>query len=226
MPNQSAAQDDNQVFALIAHSGTAGTSDTIRVVADSAGNLGVNIAGTEPIELVAGTITRVSTVGTLELGSVVINGTPTVSNLGTNVNVVTGTVNVGTTTVINPTGTTVTIDHGTVQNNPRPSRNILSYGTSSIAAAGTLVAAPGVGTSIWAETASIVVASGTQEVLISWGTQTGGTAVLVSGLFTPGGGIQKTFNHPVNGGITNTALTWNVISGSGTTYYNVSYWNE
>src|SRR3990167_5932186 len=140
MPNQSAAQDDNQVFALIAHSGTAGTSDTIRVVADSAGNLGVNIAGTEPIELVAGTITRVSTIGTLELGSVVINGTPIVSNLGTNVNVVTGTINVGTTTitnptgtviaigsqlpsgtnilgsvnVVNPTGTTVTVDHGTI----------------------------------------------------------------------------------------------------------------
>src|SRR3990172_2848056 len=91
MPKQSALQDENQVFALIAHSGTAGTSDTIRVVADSAGNLGVNIAGTEPIELVAGTINRVSTVGTLELGSVVINGTPTVSNLGTNVNIVTGT---------------------------------------------------------------------------------------------------------------------------------------
>src|SRR3990167_2343225 len=114
---------------------------------------------------------------------------------------------------------------GTIQDNPRPSRNILTYGTSSTNSAVTLLAAPGVGTSHWVETTSIVVASGTQEVLVSWGTQTGGTAILASGLFTPGGGIQKTFKHAVNGGITNTVLTWNVLSGSGTVYYNVSYWN-
>jgi hypothetical protein len=123
-------------------------------------------------------------------------------------------------------GTVQNLNAGTLQENPRPSRNILTYGTASTAAAGTLVAAPGVGTSTWVETTSIVVASGTQEVLISWGTQTGGTAVLVSGLFPAGGGIQKTFKHAVNGGITNTALTWNVASGSGTVYYNISYWNE
>ena len=81
MSDQQARQDENQFPALIAHSGTAGTSETIRLVADSSGNLGVNLVGTEPIELVAGTINRVSTVGTLELGTVVgataSGGTPT-----------------------------------------------------------------------------------------------------------------------------------------------------
>lgn len=60
MANQNAIQDDDQVYALIAHSGTAGTAETQRVVADSTGAVMVNIGGTEPIELVAGTITSVA----------------------------------------------------------------------------------------------------------------------------------------------------------------------
>ncbi len=40
---QNAIQDENRFPALIAHTGTAGTADTVRVVADSNGNLGVNI---------------------------------------------------------------------------------------------------------------------------------------------------------------------------------------
>ena len=37
MSNQNAIQDDNQIFGLIAHSGTAGTAETIRVVATNEG---------------------------------------------------------------------------------------------------------------------------------------------------------------------------------------------
>src|SRR3990167_11196954 len=165
MPNQSAAQDDNQVFALIAHSGTAGTSDTIRVVADSAGNLGVNIAGTEPIELVAGTITRVSTVGTLELGSVAINGTPTVSNLGTNVNVVTGTVQriqtIGTLELgsMTNTGTNVNIITGTQQ---------------ALCTVGTVGTVLGIGGTVQVSGASagtfVNIVTGTQQTLGTVGT--------------------------------------------------------
>jgi len=36
---QDAAQDNNQVYALTAHTGTAGTAETIRVVADASGHL-------------------------------------------------------------------------------------------------------------------------------------------------------------------------------------------
>lgn len=36
--NQQALQDNNQVDALIAHSGTAGTAETVRVVVSPSGN--------------------------------------------------------------------------------------------------------------------------------------------------------------------------------------------
>lgn len=42
MPKQDAIIDNNQTSALLAHSGTAGTADTIRVVASSTGALTVN----------------------------------------------------------------------------------------------------------------------------------------------------------------------------------------
>ena len=65
MANQQAIQDDNQSYALIAHSGTAGTAETVRVVADSAGNLGVNIVSGE-------IIASLGTVDVLKAGSVVV----------------------------------------------------------------------------------------------------------------------------------------------------------
>jgi len=61
MAKQDAIQDNNRNAALLAHTGTAGTAETVRVTADSAGNLGVNI--------VSGEI--VASLGTLELGTVV-----------------------------------------------------------------------------------------------------------------------------------------------------------
>jgi len=60
MADQYSIQDQNQFPALIAHSGTANDAETIRVVSDSSGAVMVNIGGTEPIEIVAGTVTAIS----------------------------------------------------------------------------------------------------------------------------------------------------------------------
>lgn len=76
MANQNATQDDNLFPAMIAHAGTAGTAETVKVVANAAGAITVDIGGTEPFELVAGTVTRVSTIGTLEAGTIATNLLP------------------------------------------------------------------------------------------------------------------------------------------------------
>lgn len=66
MADQNARQDDNKAYALIAHTGTAGTAETIRVVADGSGNLMVNVAAGEVIAVSAGTITA----GTINKGTI------------------------------------------------------------------------------------------------------------------------------------------------------------
>lgn len=54
MAKQDAIQDNNQVFALIAHSGTAGTAETVRLVANSSGQLqttaSVSAPGTQIVQ--------------------------------------------------------------------------------------------------------------------------------------------------------------------------------
>jgi len=62
-PHQDAIQDKNQKWALIAHSGTAGTAVTRRVVATSAGALSVDVVSGE-------IIASLGTVNILELGTV------------------------------------------------------------------------------------------------------------------------------------------------------------
>jgi len=69
MAHQEAIQDRNQFPAMIAHTGTAGTAEIVRVVSDAAGNLGVNIitgevvASIGTVDLVkSGTIKEVTTV--------------------------------------------------------------------------------------------------------------------------------------------------------------------
>lgn len=84
MADQQAIQDDNRVPALIAHTGTAGTSETRRVVADTSGAMMVNIGGTEPFELTAGTVDEVTNIAG------------------------------GTITLSNPTGTVVEVNDGTL----------------------------------------------------------------------------------------------------------------
>lgn len=65
MAKQEAIQDRNKVPALIAHSGTADTADTIRLTASADGYLNVN----SNASLTVGTIERINTIGTLELGT-------------------------------------------------------------------------------------------------------------------------------------------------------------
>lgn len=62
---QDAKQDRNQFPALIAHTGTAGTAETVRVTADSSGNLGVNIVSGE-------IVASLGTVNVVESGSIVV----------------------------------------------------------------------------------------------------------------------------------------------------------
>jgi len=373
MAKQNAIQDDNQIFALLAHTGTAGTAETVRVVADSAGNLGVNVVSGEIVAslgtvdvLKSGTVTvsgiesmnSVGTVGVLNAGSVVVTeGTVTtnmgdltggtideISNIaggtisailgtvavsgasaGTIVQVETGTIasigniaggtigiitagtitpsttvrtisagtvteltnlanlakgtitvipNIpggtigvvssvanlaagtvtsvgnlvgGTVGVVSSVGNLVTgtvaavtsvsnlaagtisavnnIVGGTIRNDSRPTQNILTYGTTfggGAAAYGTLIAPPGVGTSIWINDVSIVNTAGTITCAVTWGSAVVGTAVVAKGSFGATGGIQKSFPKAVNGGATNTALMA-YVGAAGTADFVVSY---
>ena len=54
MSDQNARQDQNQFPAMIAHSGTAGTAETIRVLADSSGKL-LTAGGTTIVDIAEGT---------------------------------------------------------------------------------------------------------------------------------------------------------------------------
>ena len=72
MASQNAIQDQNFFPALTAHTGTAGTADTIRVTADSTGAL--NIAGT--ISATSSTANAINTFGTS--GSITDGSTGTI----------------------------------------------------------------------------------------------------------------------------------------------------
>lgn len=178
----------------------------------------------------AGTITRVEG-GTIQ--SNILTGTITsITNLaaGTITRLEQGSINVtaGTLTRVGNIGT---IESGTVILNPKPSRNIFNFGTVTNGTIGTLVAAPGAGTSIWINDVSVECYGGTVEAVVSWAlSTTGGGAAgggpVIRGNFTTGGGQQKTPAYPFNGGTTNSALTYNILSGSGTVSYLVSYWVE
>src|SRR3990167_7702868 len=112
MADQNSRQDENKFAALIAHTGTAGTSETIRLVADANGNLTVSgtvTAGGSNVNVVTGTQQTLGTVGVLNAGSVVIT-TGTIGNIN----------QVGTVTVVNAgsigqtAGTTSNLDKGTI----------------------------------------------------------------------------------------------------------------
>ena len=135
-------------------------------------------------------------------------------------NIQTGTLAV----VSNLTNGSVNILTGTVSLNPKPSITLSSFATVTTAANGTLVAAPGVGTSIYVSAVSISVITGTQESLVSFGTAQTGGQVLERGLFSTGGGLLGAYSFPVTGGVTDTPLTWNTISGNGSIAISVKYW--
>ena len=137
-----------------------------------------------------------------------------------------GTINAG--TINSGTINTGTINAGTFRNDGRPSRNILSFGTtfpSAGSAFGTLVgsAAIGAGTSLWLSDVSIVNnGGGTVTSGVMFGSNINGSAVLAKGQFGPQGGIQKSFPLAVNAGMTNTDLNcW--VGAAGTIDVVVSY---
>lgn len=133
MANQNAAQDQNQFPALIAHTGTAGTSETVRLVADSAGALSISGASSGTVVEVntgtiasvgtipgIGTITNIGTVGTiagLAMGTYMNISTGSQQTLGTvgSVNGVGGTVKVDLATRIDGTNDSIAITSGTIQ---------------------------------------------------------------------------------------------------------------
>lgn len=108
----------------------------------------------------------------------------------------------------------------------RSSRTLVSYGTTSAGTIGTIVAAPGVGTSIFVTSLDIVSQNGTVEPVVSFGLVANGEGVLNRGNYGAQGGIAKSYVPANNGGTTNAALTWNLLSGSGTVSYNVVYFTE
>ena len=120
-----------------------------------------------------------------------------------------------------------TLNAGTVRDDGRPARNILSFGTTiafSGSAFATLVgsAAIGVGTSLWVNDVSIINNGGTQKAAVVFGSAINGSAILAKGQFGPQGGIQKSFPKAVNAGMTNTDLNaW--AEGAGTIDFVVSY---
>jgi len=178
----------------------------------------------------AGTIGTIGNIGTLPNlpgGSIVV--TSGTINSGT---ITAGTINTGTFVytggTLNLIGTlqagTVVNNGGSVQISPKPAVNILTYGTVSSGTIGTLIAAPGAGTAINILSFAIdgdAGILGTTDVCLSFGTATGGSAVLFrGGVINPFG---QTFTQAVNGNITNTAFTWLQLANTGTVSISMTY---
>lgn len=156
------------------------------------------------------------TVGTIAAGSIVVTaGTQRVGTLNTGT-INTGTINTGT---INAG----TINAGTVRINPNPTIHWMPFGTTTTGTIGTLVAAPSAGSAILLNSLDISLQSGTAEVLVSYGLVTTGNGVVTRGNFGVLGGLAKTYASPIGGSITGSALTYNILSGSGTVSYSISY---
>lgn len=215
----------NVTAGTIATLGTMGTLGLVNTVSNlSQGSINVT----------AGTIATLGTMGTLGL----VNTVTTVSNLsngsikvtaGTevvtsgSVNVIAGTVNTG--TINAGTINTGTINVGTFRQDWRPSQVLVSFGTMTAATIGTIVAAPSAGSALFVSALDIVAVTGTAEVVVAIGVPGagGGAGVLARGNFIAGGGISKPFPIPNSANSTGTALTWNIVGGSGSVAFNVAY---
>ena len=113
---------------------------------------------------------------------------------------------------------------GTVSQDPYPSVNIIAGGTTSAGTIGTLVAAPSAGTQMVITGFHILQVSGTAETVLSFGLQAAGNQVVARGNFAAGGGITENDTYPSAYGATGTALTWNILSGSGTISLKAKYY--
>lgn len=198
-------------IATLGTMGTLGLINTVTTVSNITNGsirmtVGTIAAGS--IAVTAGTIATLGTMGTLGL----VNTVTTVSNLTAgSIAVTAGTVSAG------------TINIGTFQQNPKPTVVVNAFGTTTTGTIGTLVAAPSAGSAIFITSLDVSVQSGTVEPCISFGLAATGNGVVSRGLYVPGGGIAKTYNPANSGSNTGTALTYNVLTSSGTVSYNVAY---
>ena len=131
-----------------------------------------------------------------------------------------GTITAGTVTRVGNVGT---IESGTIKLNPIPTIASNVFGTTSAGTIGTIVAAPSAGSAIVIDSLDVSQISGTAEVVVSFGIVSSGNGVVTRGLYPAGGGISKNPTYPMGGSITGSALTWNILSGSGTVAYSVAY---
>lgn len=196
----------NLIFTFYAYPTITGLN---RTQASQQGNWNIGTLGT------VGTITNIGQVynaGTIQNGTLNSIGTLGTLGLGT-VQMTSGTINVG-----------------TFSNNPVPSKSIITFGTAGTLGIGTLVAAPGVGTSIYVVGYSIDADTsvlGTPEVCLSFGSVITGQGVFTrSTLVTTNNPIIQTFPFGVNGGTTNSPLTYQIISGAGSVSWNVQYFTQ
>ena len=160
----------------------------------------------------------------INMGAATVDGSIFQGTVTNNMN--SGTLNAGTVTV---TGGSIVMTAGTARLDSRTTQNVLSYGTTvglSGAGYGTLVgsASVGAGTSTWIQDFSIINPAGTATCLLGFGTVLNGTSVIFKGVLGTQtvGGIQKSFNKPVNCGMTNQDLVL-YLSGAGTVDVSVSY---
>lgn len=168
-----------------------------------------------------GTMTTNQTTGTVTTGSIVVTAGTIAAHAVTAATITAGTINVG--TVNAGTINTGTINVGTFRLNPIPTQVSNSYGTTTTGTIGTLVAAPSAGSGIFITSLDVNAQSGTAEALVSFGLVTGGNGVVTRGNYVAGGGVAKSFVIPNSANITGSALTFNILSGSGTISYNVAY---
>lgn len=191
-----------------------GTVDTLTTIA--------NITNGS-VRITVGTITVLPN---LPQGSInVTAGTVTAGTVNTGT-VNTGTINVATVTAGTINAGTVnagTINAGTFALNPKPSVVVNAFATTTNATIGTIIAAPSAGSAIFITSLDISVQSGTVEPVVSFGLAANGNQVISRGMYVPGGGIAKTYIPANSGSATGTALTWNVLTSSGTVSYNLAY---
>jgi len=226
MANQFAKQDQNQFPALIAHTGTAGTAETVRLTS-SDGALNVDLVGTEPVVVQIGTVSvgtlnTLGTVSKLESGSIaVVAGT--IASVGT----VPGIGTISDIKKVHTAGTVMALPDlpgGTVD---KVSDAVVTSG-SIVVTAGTVVTAMGdlTGGTIDKVTeitgGSIVVTAGTVETTI--GDITGGTIdLLTAGTITKveggsivvtAGTVETTIGDLTGGTIDKITSVDNIVKGT------------
>lgn len=232
---------------------TAGTVNTGTINTGTVGGFGANAAATVGFPVLTGgmdsggttytfltdttrRIHNVMQVGTLNAGTIntgTINSatvnagtfTMTVGTLNSGT-INSGTINTGTinaATVNTGTINSGTINAGTITRQPYPASQVQSAFAVGTGAIGTLVSAVGAGTGIYVNSIIMTPMSGTLDMCLSFGLGSTTNQVVARGYFVPGGGIVQSFDNPSFYGTANSALTYQILGGSGTAVWQVNY---